>query len=143
MNDAAKMCVLRARAHAIEELQPRGEAEAALVAEAGDGLAVDVLHGEVRPAIRRRAGIEDPSDIWMRQQRERITLELEARHDVSGGKPELQDLEPHPAAHRGFLLREVHLTHGAFAEPADHPVRPHLVRRGDARELRHRGLQSS
>ena len=55
-------------------------------------------------------------DVWVREHRERLPLELEARDHVARLKPELDDLDRDAAPHRLVLLGEEHLAHRAFAQ---------------------------
>src|SRR5580704_14333745 len=58
MQDGFLMRVLNSLAYTDEQFQPLARGELVLVAIGGDGNASDVLHDEVRPAFRCRAGIE-------------------------------------------------------------------------------------
>ena len=90
------------------------------------GQPLDVLHDEERPAVGRRAGVEDLRDVRVIHQRERLALGLEARDHRLVSMPALISFSAHGALIGVVLLREPHCAHPALAEDAQQPVRPDL-----------------
>ena len=89
-----------------------------------DRLAVDVLHDDVRRAVRGRAAVEQPRDVRMVERREDLALELQPALDVARQQPAPHQLD------RDLLLellvgalREEHLAHAAAAEAAHDAIR--------------------
>ena len=72
----------------------------------------------------------------MREKRERLPLELEARNHLPRRKSELEDLQRDAAAHRRLLVRKKNIAHRAFTDAFDDPIRADLVWRRNAREVR-------
>jgi hypothetical protein len=136
VNDSAQVRVLHAAAHFAEQLEPRLDAEPPFVAVARDRDARHVLHREERPAVVGCAGIEDARDVRMREHRERLALELEARDHLARAHAELEELQGDLAPHRRLLLGEIHLAHRALAEPFEDPIGTYAMRQ---RHLRHIG----
>ena len=58
MNDKILIGVVDRDAHALKQLQPRGHIERARIAVLVDGVALDVIHHQVRQAVLGRAAIE-------------------------------------------------------------------------------------
>jgi len=92
--------VLHPRADLQEQLQTLAVGQPVPVAVLGDRDTLDVLHHEVRPAVRRRARVEDLGDRRVVHQRQRLPLGLEAGHDLFRVHPLLDHLERDLAAHR-------------------------------------------
>ena len=86
------------------------------VAILGDRHARRVLHDEVRPAVCRRARVEDRGDVRMVHQRERLALGLEPRDDLARVHAELDQLERDGAREWARLLGQIDDAHAAFAE---------------------------
>jgi hypothetical protein len=90
-----------------------------------DVLALDVLHGEVRQAVRGRAPIEQTGDVGMLETGENLTLVAKPLNDGVRVGSALENLD------RDALLkhvvgthRKVDRTHPSAADLADQPVRP-------------------
>jgi hypothetical protein len=80
MDDRLLVGVLDALANQNEQLQTLTNGELFLVAVFGDGPAHDILHDEVRPALRCFARIKDVRDRGMIHQGQRLALGVEAGH---------------------------------------------------------------
>jgi hypothetical protein len=132
VDDAAQVRVLHAVADLRKEREPRPQLESVFLAIAVDRRPVDVLHREVWPPVVGRAGIEDARDVRVREHRQRLALELEARDDVARTEPELDDLDRDLAPDRLALLGEEDLAHGALAESLQHLVGADLARHSRA-----------
>ena len=65
MNHQVLMRVFGAVAHSKEPFQAFLYAEALLVAIAADALAVDILHHEIGPAVRRRTAVKYLAKVGM------------------------------------------------------------------------------
>ena len=109
------MGVLNPFADLAEQLDPLQVGQSVAVAVEGDGLPLDVFHGEIGEAPRRLAGVEDLGDGRVVHQGERLTLRPEAGHDLFGVKPRLDELERDLAADRLGLLGEPDLPHPSLA----------------------------
>jgi hypothetical protein len=108
--------------HLHEQIQPLTQRHIARIAELGDGLALDVLHGEVRSAARGQPAIEDLGDARMVHHRECLALLLEACHHGLGVHARLHDLERDALHERLPPLREPDGAEAAFAEARDQLV---------------------
>ena len=80
MDDGFLMSVLHALADTDEKVQALACAQLVLVAVLRDGNAGNVLHHEVRPALRSGAGIEHLGDGRMVHERQRLALGFKPRH---------------------------------------------------------------
>ncbi len=87
-----------------------------VVAELGDGHAVDQLHDEVGPAALGGAGVEDAGDVLMVHHGQGLPLGLEAGDDLAAVHARLDDLERDLAADGLFLLGHVDGAHAALAD---------------------------
>src|SRR6185503_6390110 len=72
------MGVLDGRADVLEETQPFARRQPSRLAVRKEGLALDVLHDEVRLARRGRSAVEEPCDVRMVQRRRDLALATEA-----------------------------------------------------------------
>ena len=99
----------------MNKLQPFCRHQAVLVAVVGDRDPAHQLHDKVRAAGLGGAGIEDPGDVGMVHQRQRLALGFEARDRPARIHPQLDHLQRHAAADGLFLLR--HVNHPAAAFP--------------------------
>src|SRR5262245_31101527 len=113
----------------------RARRELVLIAELGDGDALDQLHDEVRPTGRGRAGVEDLGDVGVVHQRQRLPLRLEPGQDLGGVQAGLDDLEGDLAAHGLFLLGHVDDPHAALADLLQQLVGADLAARAHAFRL--------
>ena len=116
MDDGFLMRMLDAFADAHEQFQPFAGAEPVIVAVGRDRNAGDVLHDEVRRALRRGAGVEHLGDGGMVHQGQSLALGLEARDHFARVHAGFDQLERHAAADRLFLLGEPDFAHAAFAD---------------------------
>jgi hypothetical protein len=108
------MGMLHCMADVREQLQALSRREAIVVAVLCDRYAADQFHHEVRtPQAQglqplgfalRVPHIEDPGDVGMVHQCQRLPLGLEADQTVSGVHPRLDDFERDLATHRFVLL---------------------------------------
>jgi hypothetical protein len=110
-----------------EQLQPLAGRQVLLVAEPGDGDALDQLHDEVRPAGFGRAGVEHAGNVLMVHQRQRLPLGLEAGDDLPAVHAGLDDLQGDLAADGLFLLGHVDDAHAALADLLEQLVRADAV----------------
>ena len=77
VHDVLPVCVRHRQAHLAKEAQAVFEAESSISAVTIDRLAFDVLHHEVRRAVRARAAIDEPCDVGMFEVREDLALRAE------------------------------------------------------------------
>jgi hypothetical protein len=110
--------------HIGEQRQPPAQRDAILIAVLGDGHTLDQLHHEVRPAGRGGAGVQDPGDVRMVHQGQRLALGLEAGDDLPGVHAQLDDFDGHLAADRLLLLRQVDGTEPTLADALEQLVGP-------------------
>ncbi len=122
MDDALLVRVLHRIADRRKQREALGRGELVFVAVARDRHAAHQLHHEIRPPARGDAGIEDPRDMRVLHERERLPLGLEARDDRLRVHAQLDHLERDHAAQRLLLLRHPHHAHAAFAEALDELV---------------------
>ena len=78
VDDVVIVRVLHGVENAQAQAEPLGRAEAMLVRVAIDRNARDVLHDEVRQALRRGAAVEEARDVWMVQGREDLAFVAKA-----------------------------------------------------------------
>jgi hypothetical protein len=76
-----------------------------------DWRTLDVLHDEVRPALGRGGGVEDPRNIRVVHDRQRLALVGEAREYLSSVHAEFHDFESHVTPKGFALLGQVHGAH--------------------------------
>jgi hypothetical protein len=124
VDHAAQVRELHARADLAEQREARRDVEPPLVAVACQGDAGHVLHREVRPAFRRRTRVEDPRDVRMGHQRQRLPLDLEACDDLARPEAELDHLQGNPPPDRRGLFGQEHLADRPLADALEDPVRP-------------------
>ena len=98
------MCVLHRCTNRHEQVQAVFSAQLVLIAVLGDGNAPDQLHHEIRSAGLGGAGVEDAGDVFVLHHRQRLPLGLEARDDLLGVHPQLDDLQRDAAADGMNLL---------------------------------------
>ena len=133
VDDRFLVRVLNAVAYLKEQLEPLRHRQAMLVAMLVDRNALDVVHHEVRPPVLRGSGVEDPSDVAVVHQRQRLSFGLEASDDLARVHAPADELERHATSNRLFLLRDEDIAHAARSQlvddavvtdsPADHLVR--------------------
>jgi hypothetical protein len=123
VDHAAQVRVLHARADLAEQREACRDVEPPFVAVACQGDAGHVLHREVRPAFRRRTRVEDPRDVRMSHQRQRLPLDLEACDDLARPEAELDHLQRDPPPDRRGLFGQEHLADRPLADALEDPVR--------------------
>jgi hypothetical protein len=106
--------MLNPLAHLDKELHALPHGEPVPVAVVVDGQPGDILHDEVGPAFRRRAGVEDFGNCGVVHERERLAFGFESGHYFARIHADLDQLESHPAVHRLLLFGQPHLPHTAF-----------------------------
>ena len=104
VDDPLLVSMVDRRAHVAEESEAFPGPQPMLIAELGDGDALDQLHREPRPAGGRRPGVEHLGDVRVVHHRQRLALGLEAGQHFPGVHPGLDDLQRHPAGDRLALL---------------------------------------
>ena len=129
MNDALLMRVLHRPANLLEQQQPLAASQLVGVAVVGDRQAWNIFHGEPGPSAGRLARVVELGDIGMVQQRQRLTLRLEAC-DQRVCRGMLDDFERHAAADRLGLLGEINNPHAALTQHSYRPVWPKDARGG-------------
>jgi hypothetical protein len=115
MDHAFLVRVLNGAAHREKQFQALADRQPMAVAVLRYGCAFDVLHHEVRPALGRGAGVEDPCDIRVVHHRQRLTLIGEAGQYLAGVHAELYYFEGYRAANGLALLGQIHCAHAALA----------------------------
>ncbi len=113
VDDPFLMGMLDSLADVDEQLQSLFGGQLVLVAELGDGQALDQFHDEVRPAARRLPRVEDFGDVRVVHQGQGLPFRLETGADLSGVHARLEDFQGHLAAN-GIVL----LSHEDDAETA-------------------------
>ncbi len=98
------------------EVEAFREAEAVLVAVVGQGDPPDQLHDEERVPRVGRAGVEDPGDVGVVHDRQRLPLGVEPRQHGPRVHPRPDQLEGHLPPDRPDLLGEVDGAHAPLAE---------------------------
>jgi len=93
MNDAVPVRAMHGGAHATKQVQARRQGQRALAAVGGDGHAFDVFHREVRVAVGRQAGVDEPDDVRMAERGEDLTFGLETAGGRRIGHVRLGELE--------------------------------------------------
>ena len=87
-----------------EQFEAFADTELLLVAEVGDGHALDQFHDEVGSARGRLAAVEDPGDVGMVHEGQGLAFGLEAGDHLARVHAGLEHLEGHLAAQRLLLL---------------------------------------
>jgi len=123
VDDPLLMGVLHPVADLFEELEAFPDAEAAGIAEPGDGLAGHILHREVWTSILGSACFEDERYVRMAHERERLPLAFEASEDLGAVPISPDELQGDPALDRGLLFSLVNLSHSSGADLTEDPVR--------------------
>ena len=141
--------VLHRLADRHEQLQPLSRRQAVLVAVAGERHPFDQLHGEERPAVARRPGVEHPGDVGVVHEGQRLAFRLEPGQHRPGAQPGLDQLDGHQAPDRLGLLGHPDRAHAAFADRLQQlvaagqhgpgPLRAVRPRRGGRRLLHRAG----
>ena len=124
VDDQVLVRVLDGGADVTKELQARGGVEPVRVAVVDDRLAFDVLHREVRPAVRRAATVEQARDERMLEAGENLPLVAEAADDAVGVHAALEHLDRHALLERIIVAdAEIHGAHAAMADLANQAIR--------------------
>jgi hypothetical protein len=123
VDDALRVRVLHRLADLREQREPLADRQGVRVAEAGDRLALHMLHREAGPALLRESAVEHLGDVGMVHHRQRLALLLESRDHLLRVKAEAHDLERDALDERLAPFRKPHLAETAFAERRDEPVR--------------------
>ena len=82
VDDEAAVRVLHRRAHPLEQPEPLGDGELALVAVAIDGHALHVLHDEVGQPLLGGAAVQEPGDVGVLQPGEDLPFAPEEAEDL-------------------------------------------------------------
>ena len=127
MDDPFLVRVLNGAADLDVQGHPLADGHGGAVAELGNRLALDELHGKERPARVRGTAVEDVRDARVVHDRERLALRLEARDHLARVHPELDDLERDAPRDRRRLFGEVDRAHAAFAERPEERVWPDVA----------------
>ena len=115
--------VLHRRGQLQEDVEPRVGVEHARFGVLDQRRAVDELHHQVRPAVGRRAAVEQPGDVGMVEAGEDLPLGAEAADDGIGVHPALQHLEGDALVERVVVADgEIDRAHAALAQLADQAV---------------------
>ena len=124
VDDQVLVRVLHGGADVTKELQARGGVEPVRVAVVDDRLPFDVLHGEVRPAVRRAATVEKTRDERMLEAGENLPLVPEATHDAVGVDAALEHLDRHALLERIIGAdAQIHGAHAAVTDLTNQAVR--------------------
>ncbi|HEY7117587.1 MAG TPA: hypothetical protein VH475_13445 [Tepidisphaeraceae bacterium] len=123
VDDALLVGVLDGLADGDEQLETLAGREPVVVAILCERDARDVLHREVRPPRIGDARIHGLGNVGMVQQRERLTLGVEARHDLARVHADLDQLDRDDPAYGLALLALVNHAHPAFAHPFEDAIR--------------------
>ena len=108
------------KADGLHEPQPLLETEAAMLAIVVDRLAVDVLHDEVRPAVRATAAVQQAGKVRMIEASQDLAFLQESAHDGARIHAAADDLERHLLGEGGLgALGEIDLAHTAAPQEAD------------------------
>src|SRR3954447_14381647 len=116
MDDPLLMCVLDGPANQREQLEPFADGKMMLIAEVSHLHAADQLHDEIRPSRGGGAGVEDPGNIRVVHQSQRLSFRFEPSDDRLGIHSQLNDLQRYMATNRLKLLRHVNHPAPAFAD---------------------------
>jgi hypothetical protein len=111
-------------AHLQEEPQAVGHGQAVPVGVGVDRLAVDVLHDQIRQPFVGAAAVHQPGDVGMVKRGEDLPLRAEAREDVVGVHPALDELDRHRLGEAALSsLGPVDRAHPSPVELLHHPKR--------------------
>ena len=123
VDDQVLVRVLDGGADVAEERQPGRGVEPVRVAVVDDRLPFDVLHGEVGPAVRRAAAVEEAGDERMLEAGQDLPLVTEPPHDAVGVHPALEHLDRDALLERVVVAdAEVDGAHAAVADLANEAV---------------------
>ena len=136
VNDALLVGMLNAIAHLQEQIDAAGDRQLVFVAVRRNAFATDILHDEIRTALRGCTGVEDARDGRMIHDRQRLALGFEPRDDLRGIHTGLDDLQGDLTTNGVSLLGEPHFAHPAFADAPQEAVRPNHFDRARRRRLR-------
>ncbi|MDR3701194.1 MAG: hypothetical protein P4L56_16220 [Candidatus Sulfopaludibacter sp.] len=117
-------------AHREKKFQSFADGHPLLIAILRDGYALDVLHDKVRPALACGAGIEDPGDIRVVHDRQRLALVDEAGEHLARVHSQFDDFERYEAANRFKLFGQVDGAHTPLAERPKDPIPAEIVLTG-------------
>ena len=124
VDDQVLVRVLNGGADVTKELQARGGVEPVRVAVIDDRLPFDVLHGEVRPAVRRAATVEQARDERMLEAGENLPFVPEAPHDAVGVHAALEHFDRHALLERIIVAdTKIHGAHTAMTDLPNQAVR--------------------
>ena len=121
MDDELTMSLLQRGADVREEVEAFVDGQPLFVAEAIDVAALDVLHDEIRPAIRGASAVEQLRDVRMTERRENAPFAFEAPVDVFGASGAFDEFER--AALRELdagAFDEIDRAHAAAPDLANH-----------------------
>ncbi len=113
VNDAFLMGVLHGLAYVEKQPQTVANDEVTFVAEFGDRRSADQLHDEIGSIARSFAGVQNPCDILMLHQGQRLPLGLESSDHTAGVHARFEHFQCDFAANGPLLLG-----HKNDAEPA-------------------------
>ena len=116
------MSVLESVTDPDEKLETVRQTESVLLGELGDRRSMHELHDEVRTPILVNTTVEDLGDVGMVHHRERLTLGLEARHDLATVHTQLDQLERHLSSNRLVLAGEPDRPHPPATQGLDQLV---------------------
>ncbi len=124
VNDPLLVRVLNGLADGDKQFEALPHSQPVVVAVRRDGDAVDQLHHKIGPTGGCRARIENPGDVGMVHEGQRLPFGLEAVDHVMGVHPRLDDFEGHPASDRLVLLGNKDEPKSSFSDLLDELVRP-------------------
>ena len=123
MNDPGLVCVLHRAAGRVNEPDALLERGLAALAMDVDGFAIDVLHDEVRRAIRGLAPIEQAGDAGVGQVGEELSFVAQSRENVGTRERPADELDRDFRFVLGVIaLGEVDRTHATMADLTDQSV---------------------
>ena len=122
VNDSLLMGVLNRLAHRNQQLEAFLRRETIAITKDRDRDTCDEVHDEVWAARFGGARVEDPGDILMVHECQRLALGLEAGDHLVGIHPWFDDLERDFAAYRTLLHPAIDDAHAPFADFLDKPV---------------------
>ncbi len=124
VDDQVLVRVLHGGADVTKELEARRGVEPVRVAVVDDRLPLDVLHREVRPAVRRAATVEQARDERMLEAGENLALVPEAADDAVGVHAALEHLDRDALLERVIVAdAEIHGAHAAMTDFPNQAVR--------------------
>src|SRR5579864_1291056 len=127
MDHAFLVRVLNRTAHREKHFQPLADCHSPAVAVLRYGHALDVLHDEVRPALRCGACVEYPRDTRVVHDRQCLAFICKTGQYLTGIHSELYNFERYKTANRFALLGEVHGSHTAFAKRSKDMITAEVV----------------